>query len=137
MESVSLAVLICAAALIEGRNGALFVLRSRATLRSAGLPSPSNSEILIQEFGFYSLAISAAYVLAIFDSVRRPGILSMGIAINSFAAMMHLSRSLGLYIGDTKDRLPSRSERLQACTHAVSILLLLGAFLASSPRAIS
>jgi len=109
-------------AAIEGFNGVQLAFRARRTLRSAGIAYEDGSGLLVQEFGFYSLGIAAAYVIAASDPARFWGVALAGIAINLSAGAMHLLRSIGIYLGDAKPVTSAAAERTAGCVHAMGLL---------------
>lgn len=128
-ESVVVVMVLVVVALIEGANGIAFAFRARRTLSSAGLSYHDGPGLLIQEFGVYSIALGLAYGVAVFDPLRRPGILLTGLVINIAAACMHLARSTGIYFGDARPRLSARSERYQGLVHVFATTALCTALL--------
>ena len=96
----------------------------RRTLESAGFIHADGPGLLIQEFGFYSIGIAAAYLVAAWDPIRFGGIGIAGIAINGCAGAMHLLRSAGLYLGDARPMLSNTFERKAGFVHAFALVVL-------------
>ena len=130
-DSVLVILGLAFAMLVEGSNGFRFALSARRTLEAVKLSYDDGPGLLLQEFGVYSLALASAYLLAILDPIRRPGIVVVGILINLTAGSMHLARSAGVYFGDAKPMLPHHSERNQGLVHALSFVALCVAWAAT------
>lgn len=111
-------------AIIEGFNGVHLALRAKRTLESAGLAYEEKSGLVVQEFGVYSLAIAAAYLVAAFAPARFWGVAIVGLAINLAAGAMHLLRSAGVYFGDARPATSRSFERKAGLVHAFALLAL-------------
>jgi hypothetical protein len=111
-------------AVIEAFNGLGLAFRTRCTLRAAGLVHTDGPGLLVQEFGVYSLGIAGAYLVAAWDPIRFGGVGVAGIAINLFAAIMHLLRSAGRYFGDARPILSRAFERKAGFVHVFALLVL-------------
>lgn len=111
-------------AAIEGFNGVQLAFRAKRTLESAKLSYDDGPGLLVQEFGVYSLAIAAAYLIAAVNPARFWGVAVVGSAVNLAAGVMHLLRAFGIYFGDARPMTSRGFERKAALVHAFALLVL-------------
>lgn len=126
LSTLGATVLFLVLAAHEGAVGLRMAFRTRRTFDGAGLRYSDGPGIVLQEFGVYSLAIAAAYLVAAIDPARFWPVAIAGLAVNIMAGSMHLLRSRDVYFGDAVPMLPARAERKSGLTHALAAIALCG-----------
>jgi len=109
---VALRLVLASAAAAEGTAGITYVFRGRYMAERSGRPYAAAYHGLMQDFGFYNLALALLFALAALDPTRNLLVIRIGMALYAVHGGTHVLRSLGLYYGG-EARVPSRAAALE------------------------
>src|SRR5262245_26186944 len=97
-SSVLRAILLLMAA-GEAAAGVLQVFRARQAATMAGRTYSASYHGLVQDFGFYNLAMAALFVLGAIDPARDRVVLPVAMLLYGVHGGTHLLRAFGIYYG--------------------------------------
>jgi hypothetical protein len=98
-RQVVLRALLGLLAVAEGLAGVLYLFSARRMAERAGRPYSPAYHGVMQDFGFYNIAIALLFVLCAADPVGNVVVLRAAIVLYGLHASTHILRYLGLYYG--------------------------------------
>ncbi len=116
---VALRVVLVATAIVEAtRGGIVQVFFARRSAELEHRRWEPDYHAVIQDFGFYNLAVAALFAVAAFDPARYRAVIAIGAGMYVVHGATHLLRYFGLYYGEgaaVADR-PARLDLQQGLT---------------------
>ncbi len=83
----------------EAAAGVLQVFRARQTAAMAGRTYSASYHGLVQDFGFYNLAMATLFVLGAVDPARNRVVLPVAVLLYGVHGGTHVLRAFGIYYG--------------------------------------
>lgn len=115
----------------EGAAGLAYVFRARRMAERAGRPYAASYHGVMQDFGFYNLAIALLLAGCAVDPGRNVAGLRAAIALYALHGTAHLLRYAGCYFGG-ETRIPTRARVLEL-RDALQLIAALAGTLAFYP----
>ena len=117
----------------EGMAGLMYVFRARRMAERAGRPYAAAYHGVMQDFGFYNLAMALLLALCALEPGRNIVILRAAIALYAVHGATHLLRYVGYYYGG-ETRIPTRARCLEL-RDALQLVVALAGMLVFYPAA--
>ena len=99
MRSGALRAILVLMAVGEAAAGVLQVFRARQAAAMAGRTYSASYHGLVQDFGFYNLAMAALFVLGAVDPPRNRVVLPVAMLLYGMHGGTHVLRAFGIYYG--------------------------------------
>ncbi len=117
----------------EGMAGFMYVFRARRMAERAGRPYAPAYHGVMQDFGFYNLAMALLLALCALEPGRNIVVLRATIALYAVHGGTHVLRYFGYYFGG-EARIPTRARRLEL-RDALQLVVALAGMLVFYPAA--